>query len=61
VGANLLDLLFIVDGSHRAFDQRDVHFFRKLLGVDDGAVDHIDKLRQFEQTFVHVKKRHVTS
>jgi hypothetical protein len=44
VGADLLDLLFVVDRGYGSLDQGDVDLVGKLLGVDDGAVDEVDQL-----------------
>jgi len=44
VGANLFDLLLVVDRGDRSLDEGDVDLVGKLLGVDDGAVDDIDML-----------------
>jgi hypothetical protein len=61
VGANLLDLLFVVDRSDGSLDERDVDFVGKLLGVDDGAVDDVDEFGDIEEPLVHVEDRHVTA
>ena len=61
VGANLFDLLLVVDRGDRALDERDVDFVGELLGVDDGAVDDVDEFGELEKPFVHVEERHVAA
>src|SRR5579863_10533808 len=61
VGANLSNLLLVVDRGNGSLDQRDIDFVGKYLGVDDGAVNDVDKLGQLDEPFIHVEKRHVAA
>jgi gamma-glutamylcyclotransferase (GGCT)/AIG2-like uncharacterized protein YtfP len=51
-----LIFFFVVHRGYGALDQGDVHLVGELLGVHDGAVDHVDQLRQLEEPLVHVEK-----